>query len=103
MFGLRMEEEQEPHTIFPGIRCPRCRSDELYLETGMYGGRVYHCKRCGYCGAFVIEGDESCIRADRASTLREAAGLQRSRTSLWVKIIAVLFILCLLFILLKGC
>jgi hypothetical protein len=35
--------------------CPRCRSLEVYVETGGYTGNIYHCKKCGYRGAFILE------------------------------------------------
>jgi hypothetical protein len=30
-------------------------------EVGGYTGTVYHCKECGYIGAFVIEADKGMI------------------------------------------
>ncbi len=38
--------------------CPKCGSSELYYEAGMKLGPLYHCKRCGYTGTFVIRADE---------------------------------------------
>ena len=38
--------------------CPVCGSDDLYYEAGLITGYKYHCKKCGYIGAFVIEVDE---------------------------------------------
>jgi hypothetical protein len=35
--------------------CPRCRSLEVFVETGGYTGNIYHCKKCGYRGAFILE------------------------------------------------
>ena len=35
--------------------CPRCGSPEIYVETGGYTGNIYHCKKCGYRGALVLE------------------------------------------------
>ncbi len=37
--------------------CPNCGHTELYYEAGMKLGRLYHCKRCGYIGTFVIEAN----------------------------------------------
>jgi len=37
--------------------CPNCGHTELYYEAGMRFGRIYHCKRCGYMGTFVIEAN----------------------------------------------
>ncbi len=38
--------------------CPRCGSLEIYVETGGYTGNIYHCKKCGYRGAFILEIEE---------------------------------------------
>jgi ribosomal protein L37AE/L43A len=38
--------------------CPRCGSTEVYVETGGYTGNIYHCKKCGYRGALVLEVEE---------------------------------------------
>jgi DNA-directed RNA polymerase subunit M/transcription elongation factor TFIIS len=35
--------------------CPNCRSLEIYVEAGGMTGNIYHCKKCGYRGAFVLE------------------------------------------------
>jgi transposase-like protein len=42
--------------------CPVCGSSELYYETGGFVGYIYHCKRCGYLGAFVLEANEKLRR-----------------------------------------
>ena len=34
--------------------CPKCKSDNLALDTGGQTGK-YFCKRCGYLGALIIE------------------------------------------------
>jgi hypothetical protein len=39
--------------------CPRCRSLSIYVETGGYTGNIYHCKKCGYRGALVLEIEEA--------------------------------------------
>lgn len=41
--------------------CPVCGSADLYYEAGGYAGAVYHCKECGYVGAFVVEGNEEMV------------------------------------------
>ncbi|MDD2439521.1 MAG: hypothetical protein PHD41_04775 [Methanosarcinaceae archaeon] len=41
--------------------CPVCGNSELYYEAGGYGGKVYHCKACGYIGAFVVEANEELL------------------------------------------
>jgi predicted RNA-binding Zn-ribbon protein involved in translation (DUF1610 family) len=38
--------------------CPNCGYTGLYYETGMKLGPIYHCKRCGYIGTFVIEANQ---------------------------------------------
>lgn len=35
--------------------CPHCEGNDLYIEGGMYGGAIYHCKDCDYIGPFIIE------------------------------------------------
>ncbi|MDH7509275.1 MAG: hypothetical protein QHH00_07765 [Methanomassiliicoccales archaeon] len=37
------------------IVCPQCGSSDLYYEAGLMTGYKYHCKKCNYIGAFVIE------------------------------------------------
>jgi predicted RNA-binding Zn-ribbon protein involved in translation (DUF1610 family) len=37
------------------LTCPQCGSHDLYYEAGLHTGRKYHCKRCDYIGALVIE------------------------------------------------
>ena len=39
------------------LQCPQCGSTDLYYEAGMVTGHKYHCKKCDYIGAFVIERD----------------------------------------------
>jgi predicted RNA-binding Zn-ribbon protein involved in translation (DUF1610 family) len=39
------------------LTCPECGSADLYYETALITGYKYHCKRCNYIGAFVIEKD----------------------------------------------
>jgi predicted RNA-binding Zn-ribbon protein involved in translation (DUF1610 family) len=43
--------------------CPVCGSSRLYYEAGGYMGKVYHCKDCGYIGAFIVEANEEMIEA----------------------------------------
>jgi hypothetical protein len=45
--------------------CPRCRSLSIYVETGGYTGNIYHCKKCGYRGALVLEIDEGEIPREK--------------------------------------
>ncbi len=37
------------------LTCPECGSADLYYEAALITGYKYHCKKCGYIGAFVIE------------------------------------------------
>jgi hypothetical protein len=37
--------------------CPQCGGSDLYYENGMLMGYIYHCKKCDYVGAFVVEKD----------------------------------------------
>jgi len=40
------------------LRCPICRSTDIYWDArGLYA-TLYHCKQCGYQGAFILESDE---------------------------------------------
>lgn len=46
--------------------CPVCGSSDIYYEAGGYAGKLYHCKRCGYIGALVVEADSAMIEAIRS-------------------------------------
>jgi predicted RNA-binding Zn-ribbon protein involved in translation (DUF1610 family) len=48
------EAVRMPKTV---LTCPQCGSADLYYETALITGYKYHCKKCGYIGAFVIEKD----------------------------------------------
>ncbi len=50
--------------------CPVCGNADLYYEVGGYAGTVYHCKECGYVGAFIIEANEEMIEKIRENYLR---------------------------------
>jgi predicted RNA-binding Zn-ribbon protein involved in translation (DUF1610 family) len=39
------------------LTCPQCGSADMYYEAALITGYKYHCKKCGYIGAFVIERD----------------------------------------------
>jgi len=43
---------KRPKTV---LTCPECGSADLYYENALITGYKYHCKKCGYIGAFVIE------------------------------------------------
>jgi len=49
-----MFRKRTPKTV---LTCPQCGSADLYYETGLITGYKYHCKKCNYIGAFVIERD----------------------------------------------
>lgn len=48
------------------LTCPQCGSADLYYEAALITGYKYHCKKCNYIGAFVvekeIEGDEDTMK-----------------------------------------
>lgn len=45
----------KPKRAVKALFCPSCGGSDLYYEAGMIAGHVYHCKKCDYVGAFVIE------------------------------------------------
>jgi transposase-like protein len=49
------------------IRCPVCRSIEIYRVAGGCIGEVYRCKRCGYTGSFMVEEDEPARNTEEKS------------------------------------
>ncbi|EJG07771.1 hypothetical protein Metli_1827 [Methanofollis liminatans DSM 4140] len=75
------------------LRCPQCGSTDLYEELGGYGGFRYRCKQCGYTGSFVIESEEE-LPSPEAVVHEE--GETHFTIPLWIKIVAVLFVLYLL-------
>jgi transposase-like protein len=40
------------------LRCPVCKSRDIFPVTGGYIGQVYFCKDCKYRGSFVLEVNE---------------------------------------------
>jgi DNA-directed RNA polymerase subunit M/transcription elongation factor TFIIS len=50
-----LEEEKKSHPKKVLI-CPECNSNEVMYYLGGNIGYLYECKKCGYIGAFVIEG-----------------------------------------------
>ncbi len=52
--------------------CPVCGSSEIYYEAGGYTGKLYHCKRCNYIGALVVEADDAMIEAIRSEYERSS-------------------------------
>lgn len=57
MFVLISQQESDNTGDDTHLCCPFCGHTELYYEAGMKIGRLYHCKRCGYIGTFVIEAN----------------------------------------------
>jgi predicted RNA-binding Zn-ribbon protein involved in translation (DUF1610 family) len=51
--------------------CPVCGNTDIYYEVGGYAGTVYHCKECGYIGAFVVEANEEMIEKIKEKYKRE--------------------------------
>ncbi|MDH7594163.1 MAG: hypothetical protein QHG99_07425 [Methanomicrobiales archaeon] len=49
------------------LRCPVCRSRELYLLSGGYTGYIYRCKHCGYEGSLVVDVDGDLEEKDDGS------------------------------------
>jgi hypothetical protein len=49
--------------------CPVCGNSDLYYDG--YAGAVYHCKECGYMGAFIVEGNEEMVEKIRENYERE--------------------------------
>lgn len=43
----------------------------MYYEVGGYTGTIYHCKECGYIGAFVIEANKEMIEKIQENYKRE--------------------------------
>ncbi len=35
--------------------CPQCGSTDIFYEAGGITGQVYHCKKCDYIGAVILE------------------------------------------------
>ena len=75
------EEEAEMEEFMEDIRseeliqvCPVCGSPDLYYEAGGVEG-MYHCKNCGYIGAFVIDANKEMmelIQKEYNSSARDA-------------------------------
>lgn len=53
MFSRR-RKDNGPRRV---LTCPQCGSADLYYEAALITGYKYHCKKCGYIGAFVVEKD----------------------------------------------
>ncbi len=39
------------------LRCPQCRSTDVFTDVTMFSGALYTCKQCGYKGPFILEED----------------------------------------------
>jgi len=49
------EDKPQKKRIIRVLTCPQCGSADLYYENALITGYKYHCKKCGYIGAFVVE------------------------------------------------
>ncbi|UCE92536.1 MAG: hypothetical protein JSV90_00510 [Methanobacteriota archaeon] len=49
-----MKSKEKKHSV---LTCPQCGSADLYYEAALITGYKYHCKKCNYIGAFVVEKD----------------------------------------------
>lgn len=49
---------------------PGLQELEIYLKTGGYVGKVYHCKDCSYMGALVVEADDEMVEAIKRRGVR---------------------------------
>lgn len=52
---LARRKEKKAKTPRRVLTCPQCGSADLYYEAALITGYKYHCKKCNYIGAFVIE------------------------------------------------
>ncbi|MDQ1372653.1 MAG: hypothetical protein QG582_1571 [Candidatus Thermoplasmatota archaeon] len=52
IFGRKGKKRKGPRRV---LTCPQCGSADMYYEAALITGYKYHCKKCGYIGAFVIE------------------------------------------------
>jgi len=48
----KTKERKGPRRV---LTCPQCGSADMYYEAALITGYKYHCKKCNYIGAFVIE------------------------------------------------
>ena len=46
------------------LRCPQCGSTDVTYELGLITGYKYHCKKCQYVGALVIQDEMTCDEGD---------------------------------------
>ena len=52
IFSRRKKKAKTPRKV---LTCPQCGSADMYYEAALITGYKYHCKKCNYIGAFVIE------------------------------------------------
>ncbi len=55
MLGKKSDRKENKKKVIKVLTCPQCGSADLYYENALITGYKYHCKNCGYIGAFVIE------------------------------------------------
>jgi len=53
LFGRKSAKARKK--VMRVLTCPQCGSADLYYENALITGYKYHCKKCGYIGAFVVE------------------------------------------------
>lgn len=53
----KKDKGQKVKKVRKVLTCPQCGSADLYYEAALITGYKYHCKKCNYIGAFVIEKD----------------------------------------------
>ena len=74
-------------------RCPQCGSSDLFQLAGGYLGAEYRCKRCGYRGAFIVESEEEMPHPEVSEKKSPAMNIP-----LWIRIIAIIFLLIIIWI-----
>ena len=78
--------------------CPKCKSEEIILDTGGHTGK-YNCKKCGYIGPLIIEKDD--ISDKNASEEKDVE--ENKKNNSWLNsIILVLVIIAILGLILIG-
>lgn len=83
------------------LHCPRCNSTDLYYETGFYQGSIYHCKRCDYVGPLVIIWDDEEEGSSFKPNPEEGVRIRFPSIPLWIKILAIIFLVIFVIIGLK--
>ena len=53
----KKQKEEKPMGKQSVKRCPQCGSSDIIYENALVTGYKYHCKKCDYIGALVLEED----------------------------------------------